>query len=116
MNQDDMQDNPVRTLRNRPHSRVASVSTGLVATAACVVSPYVTLRLFHPDGAAILERMKTEQLVDLQISQLEPLLLSISTLWYLLVCRKVSSRLLWGSIVVTLHMFVAFWLVAIRGE
>ncbi|MFO0924339.1 MAG: hypothetical protein U0905_17830 [Pirellulales bacterium] len=116
MNQNDMQVSPVRTLRNRPHSRVASVNSVLVAAAACVVSPYFTLRFFHPDGAAILEGMKTEQLVDLQISQLEPLLLSISTLWYLLACRKVSSRFLWVSIVVTLHMFVAFWLVAIRGK
>jgi len=88
----------------------------ILVMALLVFSPFLTIRLFHPDGAAIRWPMKFEYLLDLQISQFEPLLLSLAALWYLLVYRNVSSRLLCISTVVTLHMFVAFWLIAIRGE
>lgn len=88
---------------------VIAVMTGLC------LSPILTLRLFHPDGPFI-RLTHFDVLLAVQIDQLEPLLLSFAVLWYAIVHRNVSSKLLWIFSLVLIHLIVAFSLIAIRGE
>jgi hypothetical protein len=80
------------------------------------VSPFLTIRLFHPDGASIRWQMQYQDLLFMQISQIEPLLVSFVTLWYLLMYRNVQRILLWIVTVLAIHMAVAFFLISVRAE
>jgi hypothetical protein len=97
-------------------SKRLRVVTVLIVMIGLFFSPFLTLRLFHPDGASIGWPEKIEYLVDLQLSQLEPLLFSFAVVWYCIVYRNTPLRLLCISSVVIVHMVVAFCLIAIRGE
>lgn len=111
-----MLDGPNIMISKRASFVASNVVAMTITMAWLVVSPFFTLALFHPGGISSLSSIKAEHILDLQISQLEPLLLSFSVLGYLLFYRKVSSRLPCIAIIVTIHMFVSFYLIAIRGE
>ncbi|MDX1930687.1 MAG: hypothetical protein SFV81_29460 [Pirellulaceae bacterium] len=80
----------------------------LIVMIGLFFSPFLALRLFHPDGASIGWPEKIEYLLDLQLSQLEPLLISFAVMWHAIVYRNTPLRLLCISIVVIVHMVVAF--------
>ena len=61
--------------------------TVLIVMIGLFFSPFLTLRLFHRDGASIGWPEKIEYLLDLQLSQFEPLLISYAVLWYCIVYR-----------------------------
>jgi len=111
-----MEGNPLSDSPKYSYSKTPRGAAVLLIMIGLVFSPFLTLSLFHPDGAFIEWPKNVEQLLGSQVSQIEPLLLSFGLLWYALERRTVSSRLLCVATVVSLHMFVAFWLITIRGE
>ena len=88
----------------------------LIVMIGLFFSPFLTLRLFHRDGASIGWPEKIEYLLDLQLSQLEPLLVSFAVVWYCIVYRNTPLRMLCISSVVIVHLVAAFYLISIRGE
>lgn len=116
VSEEPMQEKPHRPMSTNATSIATRVVAVVLVMACLIVSPLFTLQIFHPDGASVQWPMRIEYLIDVQISQLEPLMLSLAVLWYLLVHRTVSSQLLCFLSVVTLHIFLAFCLIAIRGE
>ena len=111
-----MEDDPQSKFPSSPVANSLSMVTVILVVIGLCLSPIITLRLFHPDGATIKWPITFEALLELQISQLEPLMLSFAVLLYTLVHRNLSSKILCVASVVVLHLLVAFILIAIRGE
>jgi hypothetical protein len=103
-------------MTDRSYSKLSGIAVTLSVMTVLVLSPLMTLWLFHPDGRLIGVPPHLRYMVDLELSQLEPLLISSAALWYSLVYRGVQSRLLVVIAIMAIHMFVAFWLISIRGE
>jgi|GEM_PF-4810533 hypothetical protein len=81
-----------------------------------VFSPYLTLPIFHPGVQGFHFPKKLEYFIDIQISQIEPLIISVWLLSLRLFGKKTSNRTAWIASIIAAHLFVAFWLISVRDE
>ncbi len=97
-------------------SNALLVATLVLLIAFLVVSPYLTLPLFHPGVQGFHLPEKLEYFIDMQISQIEPLVISVWLLSLALFRRKTSNKSIWIASIALVHLFIAFVLITIRGE
>jgi hypothetical protein len=87
-----------------------------IIMAGLVVSPYMTLFLFHPGAGEFSLPEKFEYFLDIQISQIEPLIISGLILGFTLLTEKVHNRTAVIAVTIIGHLIVAFCLITIRSE
>ena len=100
-----------RIARNRV--RVLAITILLLSL---VISPLVTLSLFHPGITGFFWPETFEYFLDLQVCQLEPLLVSFALL-SVAIFRNVQA-VSWGRVCIIMigHLIISFFLISVRGE
>ena len=90
--------------------------TIVVLLLTLLLSPLVTLALFHPGATGFLWPESFEDFLELQMCQVEPLLVSVALLSLAIFRQEQSVSWAWVFTIMFGQMLIAFFLISVRGE